>query len=315
MIEYRVKIFHPKHRGIYPNENIYIDGLGYFSYRKIPFFINSYLQKKTVKSVSIPYGPKSLIFISALMFCKKHFPIFCFSPYDYGTIFISSVACLSTKEILNEIKRIVDGKIKIPLLFDPYGKMDSHQVQLYIKNIRSEKKYIDFFTPGVEKMPLEKHIEFLSNSFEFSSHHISRNTFLRYYNLFLNCSRFVHIALHHFVNAGRLIINDFIEEAGLNLNMVLEALIKEYMEEHSIKSKPDAINELFIDNLKIDEELFYWYMELYDARNEFLAHIDENMFGPGEHQREPDAYCYDHYECIADLILKYIKFKNANKRN
>ena len=76
-----------------------------------------------------------------------------------------------------------------------------------------------------------------------------------------------------------------------------------------IKNKRLAIEKLFLEHLHFDEELFDWFIELYDARNEFLAHIDENMFTALQRTSDPDAYCYDHYEDICNLVIAYIEFR------
>lgn len=54
--------------------------------------------------------------------------------------------------------------------------------------------------------------------------------------------------------------------------------------------------------------------ELYDARNMFLAHIDEDMYTNNQSIGDPDSYCYEHYESVSWLITRYIRYKNRTKQ-
>jgi len=100
----------------------------------------------------------------------------------------------------------------------------------------------------------------------------------------------------------------FPEEAGLNLQLTVEAILHDFMTYHSIRNKPRAVNLL-----RECVTLPYFHMEfledLYEARNDFLAHIDTGMFTEGENINDPDSYCYEHYESICWLITRYIQYK------
>jgi len=301
MTQYTIKIYDFNHLGNYPPNNIFVDGMGYFIINKIPMFFS--LFKSTLKF-------NELAFLSAIMFAKKHFPVFCFSPFEYATIYIKSYETLSRRTLLRCIKIILSGNTKIPILFNPYDKFtDYNDAQKYIQKIRSKKIYIDMFDQ--KEMDIKQQTLFLSGKYNFSDQIINRNTFNRYYKLFSNISPFLTISLYHFIKAGRLINNYFVEDAGFNLNMSLEAIIQDFMKLSSIKNKTRAINELLLNKLQIKTELFDWFIELYDARNEFLAHIDVEKYDDEGFNSDPDAYCFDHYEPVANLLIKYIKFRQS----
>ncbi len=122
-------------------------------------------------------------------------------------------------------------------------------------------------------------------------------------------SRLIHIAIHYFVNAARLIHEHFIEDAGLNLNLVLEAIIEDFGAAHDIADKKQVI-----DALQKTVTLPFGHMEclsdLYLARNEFLAHIDVDMFTENQNVNDPDGYCYEHFESVSWLIRRYIKYQS-----
>jgi len=311
MIHYEIKIYDPLHFGRYPKDNIYIDGLGYLVIRNIPIFFSSSVSSEINKRPF--YDQKKLSFLASFMFSRMHFPVYCFSPFDYATIHITSIKPFSNKILYNEIKKIINCQRELPILYNPYGKNITYDdAQRLIKKIRSKKNYIDMFDQI--KKPFNYHIDFLKDKYIFSYHKLNPNTFKRYYQLFLNLDQSIRISLYHFIKAGRLINNDFIEDGGLNLYMVLESIIQDYMRMSSTKNKSRAINDLLLTRLKVPEELFDWFVELYDARNEFLAHINYDMYYEEGFETDPDAYCFDHYEPVAKLLLKYINFKNHFKK-
>lgn len=311
MIHYNIKIYDPLHFGIYPKDNIYVDGLGYLVVRNIPIFFTSFLPSETKKRS--PYDRRNISFIASFMFCKVHFPVYCFSPFDYATIHIKSIEPFSNKAFYDEIKKIINCQRELPILNNPYGEnISSNDAQKLIMKIRSKNNYIDMFHQ--KKKPFNHHIDFLSDKYTFSDHTLYSKTFKRYYTLFLNTDQSIRIALYHFVKAGRLINNDFIEDAGLNLYMVLESIIKDYMMLSSTRNKSRAINDLLLTKLKVPEELFDWFVELYEARNDFLAHVDYSRYHEEGFVTDPDSYCFDHYEPVGKLLLKYIDYKNDFKK-
>lgn len=312
MIHYEINIYDPSHFGEYPKDNVYIDGLGYLVIRNIPIFFYSYVSSEMKKRPL--YDPKRLSFLASFMFSRMHFPVFCFSPFYYAIIHLASIKPFSNKELYAEINKIINCQRELPILFNPYEKNRSYEnAQKEIVKMRSKKNYIDMFHQ-IEQ-PVSCHIDFLSNIYSFSDFRLNPNTFKRYYLLFLNIDQPVRIALYHFIKAGRLIKNNFIEDGGLNLYMVLESIIQDYMILSSTKNKSRAINDLLLTKLKVSENLFEWFVELYDARNDFLAHVNHDMYHEEGFETDPDSYCFDHYEPVAKLLLKYINFKNAYKKN
>ena len=152
-----------------------------------------------------------------------------------------------------------------------------------------------------------------SQSFQFSDHKASSLAVKRYYNMFRRTSRFIHIALHYFITASRLIHNDFIEDAGLNLQLTVEALIRDFMDFRSIRNKRTA-TESFQKDVLLPDEHMEFLEELYDARNMFLAHIDEDMYTDNHNIDDPDRYCFEHYESVSWLITRYIRYKKRIKQ-
>lgn len=308
MIEQVIEIFDPEFKGSYPSVNLNTDKIGYFVYKNIPFLY--YFRNLNIDYIE-DHEKIKILFYASTLFSKKHFPVFCYSPIELASIFIKSKVKLSHQQITTKIKNIIDCKLEIPILYNPYENgYNSKNPELIIKKIRAETEYIDLFR--VKRTTFEKQIKILSNSYEFSDFKITNTLFKKYFHLFLNSSRYIHIAIHYYVNAGRLINNFFIEDAAINLNLVLETIITDFMRINFIQNKRVAIETLINNELKINQELYDWYIELYDARNEFLAHVDKGMFTPEERISDPDGYCYDHYEDIGRLILKYIQYKNKS---
>ncbi len=103
----------------------------------------------------------------------------------------------------------------------------------------------------------------------------------------------------------------FIEDAAINLNLARDAIFIDYMNITNIHNKKTAIAKLFSEEIKLAEDKIDWHNELYEARNEFLAHVDSEMFTPSQNISDPDRYCYDHYEDICDLIIEYMKIRKS----
>ncbi|MFC2135378.1 hypothetical protein ACFLTH_12260, partial [Bacteroidota bacterium] len=151
-------------------------------------------------------------------------------------------------------------------------------------------------------------IEKLIGKYEFSEFTINKIGFSKIFNIISNPSRLLGISLYYFNNASRLINNDFIEDAGINLNLVIEALIKDFMDIKNIQNKKVGI-EQFNQTLKLKSTFVEWLEELYSARNEFLAHIDGDMFTFDERINDPDSYCFEHYSSISWLLIKYFFYR------
>jgi hypothetical protein len=300
-----VEIFDPRYPGHYPSESIIIGNeMGYFVHKQIPFYFEIHSNIHGKDQLFSSFLPMRELLQASLLFSTKHFPIFVFSPISHADIHINSDDEITPKDLIVKVKNIVDGNEKIPLLYDPYKTHEFSEARSIIEEIRVEKEYIDLFHS--RQIPFADFISLLSRSFDFSEFEANAISVESYYRLFLGCSRGIHIALYYIINAARLLSSFFTEDAGINLNLASEAIIKDYLKVSGIQNKKRAIRQLLSEDLKFDEEKVDWYLELYEARNEFLAHIDEDMFTESQNISDPDAYCYDHWEDIVNLVISYI---------
>jgi hypothetical protein len=176
-----------------------------------------------------------------------------------------------------------------------------------IMDIRSKPEYIDLF--HCKRKPFNQLLDEWRGSYRFVDKKCSAKAVKKYYELFLKSSRFIHIALYYYNNAASLTNNKYIEDAGINLHLVLEAIIRDFMELHSIRNKRKAI-ETFISKIWPPDWGTDYLDDLYKSRNQFLAHIDESMFTENQNIHDPDEYCYDTFESITYLITRYIRYKN-----
>ena len=253
--------------------------------------------------------PNRELLQASMLFSKKHFPIFVFSPISHAEIHISSESELGYESLIAKVVHIIDGNDKIPLLYDVYKTPQANDALKIIETTRKEKEYIDLFHSW--QIPFPDLVNLLSKSFEFSEFDTDPISVESYFRLLLNCPRHIHIALHYFINAARLMRSYFTEDAAINLNLASEAIIRDYLNITGLKNKKKAIEQLLLEDLGFGEEKVDWYIELYEARNAFLAHIDEDMFTATQNISDPDAYCYDHYEDVANLIVGYINLNQS----
>jgi len=305
-----VEIFDPRYLGHYPRESIVIGNqIGYFVHKQIPFYFEIQSNIHGKDQVFSPFLPMRELLQASFLFSAKHFPVFVFSPISYADVYIKSDDEIAPKDLIIKIKNIVDGNEKIPLLYDPYKTHKLGEARSIIEEIRGQKEYIDLFHS--RQIPFADLMSLLSRSFDFSKFEANAISVESYYRLFLGCSRAIHIALYYLINAARLLSSFFTEDAAINLNLAGEAVIKDYLEVSGIQNKKEAIKQLLFEDLKFDDEKVDWYLELYEARNEFLAHIDEDMFTKSQRISDPDAYCYDHYEDIVNLVIRYIELDKS----
>jgi hypothetical protein len=244
----------------------------------------------------------SLYFAFAQAFSDLRFPL-----HSSAYIHIKTESDFTSEQLITKARRIIDGDEKIPILYDLWKTHDSSEVMRIIKQTRSEKEYIDLFHS--RQVPFPDLIHTLSESFEFSKNEPDHASITSFYKVLETCPRYIHISLYYLINAARLMRNFFIEDAAINLNLASEAIITDYMEITKIQNKKVAISKLLAENLQLSEDKIDWYVEFYESRNEFLAHIDKDMFTPYQNISDPDAYCYDHYEDIVDLIISYIELR------
>lgn len=309
MYETHISICNPK--GIYPKQTVLCESLGYAHFKGIP------LQLCIIDLANLDKAQKDRgeeLLQAAFLMTRRNFPAFSFFPLDEATIIFRSDEIPNFPVLLSRAKRILDGTKTVPLLYNPYKRdfSNSNEAHKEIMRIRSMPEYVDLF--HCKKLPFRKQVEQWSQSFQLSDHKVSALAVKRYYNMFRRSSRFIHIAIHYFITASRLIHNHFIEDAGLNLQLTVEAVIRDFMNFRSIRNKRTATKSFQKDVL-----LPYGHMEfleeLYDARNEFLAHIDEDMYTDNQSIDDPDSYCYEHYESVSWLITRYIRYKNRIKQS
>lgn len=252
------------------------------------------------------------LFESSFFITRKEFPAYVFPKMGQATaalIFRGDVKP-NLADILSFAKRVFKGTKAVPVYYDDDIPVfpDSPAQRRIIEERNAQPVYLRIRGPA--RLPLKEHVARWSDDCELSHHRPAASTVKKYFALFSAASRFIQIALHYFQNASNLIHLRFIEEAGLNLQLTVDAIVLDFMVTHSIRSKPRAI-----EALQRSVSLPYFHMEflgeLYDARNRFLAHVDTDMFTMQENINNPDGYCYEHYESVCWLITRYIQYKTT----
>lgn len=299
-----VDIFNPQ--GLYPAKTVICENIAYLISAGIPMLVSKSQDASTSWCERDKH--KELLFGSFLL-SRKSFPCFSFHPQPVATIHFKNA---NISEAITYAVEIISSNREIPCLYDPYGgKGDTSNPAEYIKRLRLLDMYIDLF--HAPQIPFPEFIAKLCTKYTISHQHFRPEFISGFYRKLNYSSRLIHIAVHYFVNAARLIQEHFIEDAGLNLNLVLEAIIEDLSNVFSIKDKRQAIKKLQTTIL-----LPYYYMgfleELYDARNEFLAHIDKDMFTKSQNINDPDRYCFEHFESISWLVRRYVKHQSASQR-
>lgn len=297
-------------RGLYPKQTVLCDIVGYACFKGIPLQVNVIdLSRLSI----MQRDPSEELLQAAFLMNRRDFPAFSFLPFGGASVTIQTEMKPSLTAVLSQAKRILSGRKTVPLLYNPYqdDSLRPDEARKKIEEIRSKQEYVDLF--HYTKKPFRKQVEEWSHNFEFSEQKFSPLAVHRYYNMFKTSSRFVHIALHYFVTAARLMRNHFIEDGGLNLQLTIEALIRDFMEWHSIKNKRIAVQR-FRDSILLPYGHMEFLEKLYDARNLFLAHIDEDMYTENQNIDDPDRYCYEHYESVSWLITRYVRHKNRTEQ-
>jgi hypothetical protein len=253
--------------------------------------------------------PSVELLYASFLITRRTFPAYNFFHYGAASLIFKSKTKPDLAQLLSRAKGILKGSRTAPILYDPYKRDNSNVDEAWknIERIRSKNEYIDLFQ--YKRMPFRKQVDIWSQSFEFSGHKPSPIAVKKNLNMFRRSSRLIHIALHYFVTASRLIRNHFIEDGGLNLQLTVEALIRDFMEFHSIRNKKAAAQR-FQDSVLLPYAHMEFLEELYEARNLFLAHIDEDMYTEHQNIDDPDRYCYEHFESVSWLISRYLRYKN-----
>jgi hypothetical protein len=303
MFEVRVAILGES--GIYPKETVLCNEVGYACFDGIPLWF-SVRDKEAIKSYRD--SSKQTILKASFQFTNREFPLYKFHSNDNkATIFISSVAKPNLRETLLRVKLILKGTIKPPALYSPdIRSVDSYDERMRkIKAIREQPEYIDLF--NCKRMPIAKLLNDWRRRYCFAKHNPCIRTVKNYYNLLEQSTPMVHIALYYYDNAASLVRDDYIEDAGINLHLAVEAIIKDFMKSHSVKDKRKAVGDLISKIWPPDWGTDY-LEDLWKSRNRFLAHIDENMFTDDQSISDPDEYCYDTFESVSYLITRYAEY-------
>lgn len=292
--------------GLYPKETVLCDTVGYSRFKGIPlwFSVSDRNVKFNYKSI-----PKSVLLYSAFLITYREFPRYNFPLHlSSCTIYISTSSKPDLPKILRRVKLILNGSVKPSILYSPTKSIISHEDRMSkIMEIRSKPEYIDLF--HCKRKPFAQLLNEWRGSFSFSQYKCLPIAVENYYSLFVNSSIFIHIALYYYYKAACLTRDDYIEDAGINLHLSLEAIIKDFMDLHLLKNKRKAVENLII-NVWPHSWGTEYIEDLWKSRNQFLAHIDENMFTKDQNICDPDQYCYDTFESITYLITRYIRYKN-----
>ena len=283
------------------------DGIGYLVAAGIPMLAFEWDETSAYRSER---DRRSELLFGAFLLIRKSFPCFSFHPYPTATMYFRNADVATA---MQEAIAVVNGEHELPCLYDPYsGNGRQSDPDAYIQRLRSSEAYIDLFHSP--QIPFSDLIALLRPRYRINDHDFRPTFVAGVFDRLDAGSRFVQIAIHYFVRAARLICEHFIEEAGLNLNLVVEAIAQDVANVHGIKDKKRAIKTLQ-ETLSLPYDHMGFLGELYSARNEFLAHIDKDMFTDEEKINDPDRYCYEHFESVSWLIRRYIKHRSAERAN
>ncbi len=271
-----------KSHGIYPKNSVVCDEIAYLVPSGIPMLVT----RKGCSGIWHDDKRRQVVLHGSLLLTRKRFPCFSFNPFPAVTLFFRDT---TLQNAVSGIIDVIEGKDQLDGLHSPFNSRGSTKPidpHYYIKKIHS-------INPS---------------DYEISDHHYRSEFVAELYQRMSACNRLVHIAIYYYVNCSRLMKEHFIEEAGLNLNLALEAVISDFANSNGIKEKKQAIGALR-NTVKLPFYHMDFLKELYDARNEFLAHIDKDMFTTDQSISDPDGYCYEHFESVGWLIRRYIKHR------
>lgn len=295
--EISVEIFNPQ--GFYPSKTVICENIAYLISAGVPMLVS---ELRDARTSWWERGKHRELLFGALLLTRKSFPCFSFHPHPLATMHFKNT---NISEAITQAVDMISSKRELPCLYDPYtGKGDTSNPVAYIKRLRSSEAYIDLF--HAPQIPFADLVSTIGKQFKIHQQHFRPEFVTGLYRKLNSSSRLIHIAVHYFVNATRLIHEHFIEDAGLNLNLVLEAIVEDFSSVYSIGDKKQAIKKLQTTIL-LPYNHMEFLEELYWARNEFLAHIDKDMFTESQNINDPDRYCYEHFESISWLIRRYVK--------
>lgn len=310
MPDYETSVYILNPAGKYPNRSVVCDNIAYIIHDGIPLLV---IPLTTTPHTWWEHGMTQEMLYGSFLLVRKRFPCFSFHPFPTASIHFRNGDKTNLIASIDKSRSVIDGKLDLPCLYDPYAveKAQSDPAK-YIAELRVQDAYIDLF--HAPQIPFLTLIRRLRQTYAFMDLSIKPQFVRACYGKLLSASRHIHIAIHYFVNAARLVHEHFPEDAGLNLNLVLEAIVEDFSRLNSITDKKRAIESLK-KTVQLPNEHMDFLEELYWARNEFLAHIDDQMFTDMQNIGDPDRYCYDHFESMSWLIRKYIRYREAAQQN
>lgn len=288
------------YRCSYFKKDIITKNIGYFTYKNIPFIIEKVPYKKPLNYKEKIMGT---CFLAAILMLKRNFLLTYIDISSFinnFTIYFIRDDTYLINDIILIVKSIIDGKYDLPIYY-PNSSSETMRAN------KKEGIYCHF-----ESNTFCDYIEIIKDLYLIKDINISTIRFNILFNNFMNSSRLFVIALYYYVRTARCMQYDFIEEAGINIQLSIEALIEDYMILTDTKNKATASKNL-INSIKLP----YCYMDVLieqrEFRNSFLAHFDRDLFTENENINDPDNYCYEKYEPLSCFLMKYLKFKKDYK--
>ena len=301
--EITVDILNPQ--GSYPDRTVVCGTVAYLLASGVPMLVS---ESSPNDARWWERGKHRELLFGAFLLIRKSFPCFSFHPLPTASMYFKNT---STAEAISRAVAVINGKDKLPCLYNPYmGTGNDSDSVAYIEHIRSSEAYVDLF--HAPQIPFPELIASLQIQYTIHDQYFRPEFVAGLCQRMNESSRLVHIAVHYFVNAARLVHEHFIEDAGLNLNLVLEAIIEDVAAVHGLKDKKKAI-ETLQNTVTLPYSNMEFLEELYEARNEFLAHVDKEMFTEEQNISDPDRYCYEHFESVGWLIRRYIKHRSGEQ--
>jgi hypothetical protein len=216
--EISVDIFNPQ--GSYPSRMVVCDSIAYLVSSGIPMLVS---ESQADDASRWERGKRRKLLFGAFLLTRKSFPCFSFHPFPTASMYFKNT---SMADVMSKVVAVVNGKDELPCLYNTYmGNGDGSDPVAYIKHLRSLDAYIDLF--HAPQIPFSDLIESLEVQYTIRNQHFRPEFVAGLFKRLTGSSRLIHIAVHYFVNAARLIHEHFIEDAGLNLNLVLEAIIED----------------------------------------------------------------------------------------
>ena len=202
-----VDIFNPQ--GLYPSRTVICENIAYLISAGIPMLVS---ESQDASKIWWERGKYSELLYGALLLTRKSFPCFSFHPHPVATIHFKGT---NISEAIIQTVGIISSKRELPCLYDPYsGKGEPSNPAAYIKRLRSLDTYIDLF--HAPQIPFSDLVAELCTQYKISQQRFRPEFVTGLYRKLNSSSRLIHIAVHYFVNATRLIHEHFIGARGFH---------------------------------------------------------------------------------------------------